>query len=206
MVLCIAHLGEQVEAHVQDGARFGVQVRYAHEGETLLGTGGALRAALPLLGETFLVTYGDSYLPFDYASPLRLLEAHDDCDGVMSAYRNEGKWDSSNVKTDGTWIVAYEKGTVDPAFDFIDYGAIALRRAVVAALPAGQTQGLDRVQSELARAHRLRAVIAERRFFEIGSPEGLDALHAELRAQEGPTELDADEETAKKAPGNPDQP
>jgi NDP-sugar pyrophosphorylase family protein len=116
---------------------------------------------------------------------------HDDCDGVMSAYRNEGKWDASNVKTDGTWIIAYEKGTTDPAFDFIDYGAIALRRDVVAALPAGQALGLDRVQTELARAHRLRAVVAERRFFEIGSPEGLAALHAEL------TELDAGAAPAK---------
>jgi MurNAc alpha-1-phosphate uridylyltransferase len=206
VVLCIAHLGEQVVDHVGDGARFGLNVWYADEGETLLGTAGALRAALAQapIAPTFLVTYGDSYLPFDYASPLRLLEAHDDdCDGVMSVYRNEGKWDSSNVKTDGEWIVAYEKGTTDPAFDFIDYGAIALRRAVIAALPAGQALGLDRVQTELARAHRLRAVVAERRFFEIGSPEGLAALDAELTQR---SELDAGGAPAKKAPGNPDQP
>ncbi len=194
VVLCIAHLGEQVESYVGDGARFGLTVRYAHEGETLLGTGGALRAALPLLADTFLVTYGDSYLPFDYASPLRLLAAHDDCDGVMSVYRNEGKWDSSNVKTDGTWTLAYEKGTTDPAFDFIDYGAISLRRSVVEAIPAGEATGLDRVQTELARAHRLRAVVAERRFFEIGSPEGLAALDRELDARAVP---------AKKPGGTP---
>ena len=202
VVLCIAHLGEQVEAHVGDGARFGLEVRYAREGETLLGTGGALRAALPLLAETFLVTYGDSYLPFDYASPLRLLAARADCDGVMSAYRNAGKWDASNVKTDGEWIVAYEKGTTDPAFDFIDYGALALRREVVAALPAGKVQGLDVLQAELARAHRLRAVTAQRRFFEIGSPEGLAALDRELRARE----LDAGGSPAKKAPGTKAKP
>ena len=50
-----------------------------------------------MLAPTFLVTYGDSYLPFDYAEPLRILDAHDDCDGVMSVFANHGAWDESNV-------------------------------------------------------------------------------------------------------------
>lgn len=180
VLLCIAHLGEQIRAHVGDGSRYGLRVRYAEEGPKLLGTGGALRAALDALPETFLVTYGDSYLPFDYAEPLRALEQNGDCDGVMSVYKNEGKWDPSNVRTDGAWVLAYEKGTKDPAFDHIDYGAIALRRSVLAKEPAGVAFGLDRIQHELAKAHRLRAVVARERFFEIGSPEGLDTLSRHL--------------------------
>ena len=132
VVLCVAHLGEQIEAHVGDGSRFGLRVRYSHEGETLLGTGGALRTAIDMLAPTFLVTYGDSYLPFDYAAPLRELDARDDCDGVMSVFKNDGKWDPSNVVTDGAWVLRYEKGSQDPAFDHIDYGAIAVRREVIA--------------------------------------------------------------------------
>jgi NDP-sugar pyrophosphorylase family protein len=181
VVLCIAHLGEQIEAHVGDGARYGLHVSYSREGATLLGTGGALRAALPLLDPEFLVTYGDSWLPFDYAAPVRELRSHDDCDGVMSVFKNEGKWDASNVVTDGTWVVAYEKGTKDPRFDHIDYGAIALRRSVVEALPEGVAFGLDRVQHELAARRRLRAHVARERFFEIGSPEGLETLDRRLR-------------------------
>ena len=65
VLLCIAHLGEQIEEHVGDGSRFGLRVRYSNEGKELLGTLGALRHALPLLEPAFLVTYGDSYLPFD---------------------------------------------------------------------------------------------------------------------------------------------
>src|ERR1017187_7265200 len=68
VVMCIAHLGEQIRAHVGDGSGFGLKVAWAEEGPTLLGTAGALRAALPLLAGEFLVTYGDSYLPFDYAA------------------------------------------------------------------------------------------------------------------------------------------
>jgi MurNAc alpha-1-phosphate uridylyltransferase len=183
VIMCVAHLAEQIEAHVGDGARLGVHVRWAHEGPTLLGTAGAIRAALGMLEPTFLVTYGDSYLPFDYAEPLSILEGHADCDGVMAAYKNDGAWDASNVVTDGTWIVQYEKGNPDRAFDHIDYGATALRREVIAALPQGPGAkvGLDAVQRDLAQRKRLRACIAHERFFEIGSPEGLAALDRYLQ-------------------------
>jgi N-acetyl-alpha-D-muramate 1-phosphate uridylyltransferase len=185
VVMCVAYLAEQIEAHVGDGARFGVRVRWAHEGSKLLGTAGAIRATLDLLDESFLVTYGDSYLPFDYAEPLRILARHADCDGVLSAYRNEGKWDSSNVVVapGGEWIGRYEKGTGDRAFDYIDYGATALRRSVIAALPLGEPRGLDAIQHDLAAAKSLRACLARERFFEIGSPEGLAELDRHLRTR-----------------------
>ena len=186
VVMCVAHLGAQIEAHVGDGARLGVRVRWSYEDAgapgRLLGTAGALRAALPLLAPTFLVTYGDSYLPFDYAAPLAALAAAPDADGVMTVYPNAGRWDASNVVTDGTWVRRYEKGTGDRAFDHIDYGAIALRREVVAALPAGRPASLEPILRALALAGRLRAHLARERFFEIGSPDGLAALDSHLRS------------------------
>ena len=152
----------------------------------LLGTAGALRAALTHLAPTFLVTYGDSYLPFDYAAPLRALDAHDDCDGVMSVFKNDGRWDASNVVTDGAWVLRYEKPNQGEAadraaFDHIDYGAIALNREVVMALPLGVPRDLAALQRDLAGARRLRALVARERFYEIGSTEGLAALELRLR-------------------------
>jgi len=181
VVMCVGHLGEMLRAHVGDGSRYGARVLWSAEGPRLLGTGGAVRAALPLLEPTFLVTYGDSYLPFDYSEPLRQLDSQSDCDGVMAIYRNEGRWDASNVQSDGSWVLRYEKGTVDEALDCIDYGAIALRREVIGALVLGERLGLDVVQSDLARRRRLRAVLARERFYEIGSPEGLAELDRHLR-------------------------
>jgi N-acetyl-alpha-D-muramate 1-phosphate uridylyltransferase len=185
VVMCVAFLAEQIEAHVGDGSRHGLRVRWANEGPMLLGTAGAIRAAHEQhpLEPTFLVTYGDSYLPFDYADPLRILEAHGDCDGVMSVYKNLGAYDASNSQTDGTWILRYEKGVKDPALDHIDYGATALRRAVIEALPLGIPHGLDAIQHDLAARKRLRACVARERFFEIGSPEGLADLESHLRSR-----------------------
>jgi len=183
VVLCIAHLGEAIRAHVGDGVRHGLSVRYAVEDPgRLLGTAGALRAAVALLSPRFVVTYGDSYLPFDYGEPLRLLERQADCEGVMAVYRNAGRFEPSNVVTDGGWVLRYEKPPAGPEFDHIDYGATALRREVVEALPPGVPFGLDRVQADLAARGRLRALVVHDRFFEVGSPSGRADLDQHLRS------------------------
>lgn len=188
VVLCIGHMGGPIRDFVGDGSSFGLRVAYSDEGQILLGTAGALRRALPHLEASFLVTYGDSFLPFDYAAPLRELQEESDADGVMAVYKNEGRWDTSNtaIRRDGSgrlWVERYDKrATPEPPFapDHIDYGAMALRREVIAALPEGESLGLDRIQSELAAKGRLRAHLATRRFYEIGSEEGLVELGSAL--------------------------
>jgi N-acetyl-alpha-D-muramate 1-phosphate uridylyltransferase len=187
-LICVAHLGEQIREAIGDGRSFGIAVTYTDEGPNLLGTAGAIRRAASKLSPSFLVTYGDSYLPFDYAGPLRLLDRSDNADGVMAVFKNEGRWDKSNtvVRADdqgGLWVDRYEKGTDDPSVDHIDYGATALRRDVILDLPEGVPWGLDRVQADLAARRRLRAYLARARFFEIGSQEGLDELDQRLRAK-----------------------
>ena len=186
-VLCIAYLGDQIRQVIGDGRAFGIDVVYADEGPNLLGTAGAIRRAAPLLAPNFLVTYGDSYLPFDYAAPLHLLRSSPDAEAVMAVYRNEGRWDQSNtiVRMDekgGWWVERYEKNAADARFDHIDYGATALRREVILAVPEGVPWGLDRIQAELSAQKRLRAYLAHARFFEIGSETGLLELDQELRA------------------------
>jgi len=183
-LICVAHLGDAIRREVGDGSRFGLRVRYADEGETLLGTAGALRLAIGDLQPTFLVTYGDSYLPFDYLGPLRDLRAHPEARGTMAVWKNEGRFDRSNTIVRGELVARYHKQArgeaPDPRFDHIDYGATALRREVIAALPEGEPHGLDAVQRALAEAGELRAFPAERRFFEIGGEAGLRDLEEEL--------------------------
>jgi NDP-sugar pyrophosphorylase family protein len=177
VVLCIGHLGEAIREAIGDGARFGLRVAYADEGDGRLGTAGALRHALDRLAETFVVTYGDSYLPFDYAEPLRDLCAHPEARGTMAVWRNAGRLEPSNCEVRGELVVRYEKGAAaDSTLEYIDYGAMALRRDEIAALPVGRPAGLDHVQRRLAAAGLLRAHVARERFYEIGSPSGLSDL------------------------------
>ena len=67
VVLCLGYLGELVQEEFGDGKNFGIQLEYSFDGPTLLGTGGALRRALPKLGDQFFVLYGDSYLTVPFA-------------------------------------------------------------------------------------------------------------------------------------------
>src|SRR5205823_4545141 len=67
VVLCLGHLGEMIRERVGDGRQFGLDVAYSFDDDRLLGTGGALRRALPLLGPSFFVLYGDSYLDIAFA-------------------------------------------------------------------------------------------------------------------------------------------
>jgi NDP-sugar pyrophosphorylase family protein len=187
-LLCIGHLGGSIREVM--GERAGaLRLQYVEDGPALLGTAGALRRALPHLAATFLVTYGDSYLPFDYLAPLRDLGAHPDALGTMAVYRNQDELDASNTAVSGERVVRYEKRAVsdpaDPELDHIDYGAMALRREVIAALPEGAPRGLDAVQRELAAAGKLRALMVRERFYEIGSEAGLRDLEAAIGRARG---------------------
>jgi NDP-sugar pyrophosphorylase family protein len=175
VVICTGFLGEQVEAFVGDGSRFGLKVSYSPDGPKLLGTAGALRQALPLLDDCFFVVYGDSYLPCDYAAVQRAF-VESGKDGLMTVFRNEGRWDTSNVEFDGTRIVAYSKTNRTPRMAFIDYGLGAFRRSMMESLPAGEPIDLAKVYEGLLAWDRLAAYEVTQRFYEVGSHEGIREL------------------------------
>ena len=169
IVLCIGHLGTLIREALGDGEELAtmlglsrpVTIRYSEDGEFPLGTGGALRNAAGLLDASFTVTYGDSYLPFDYARPLHDLASHPEALGTMSVFANRGRFDRSNTQVEHDRVTAFEKD--GGAFEFIDYGAMALRRSALEHLPdcAGD---LSSLQTELARSGLLRAYEANERF------------------------------------------
>ena len=179
-VLCVGYLGEQIRAYAGDGSAFGLHVEYAFDGPQLLGTGGAIKQALPLLGDAFLVLYGDSYLPCDYGA---VAQAFGDSGklGLMTVYRNQGQWDSSNVEFSDGRILAYDKVNRTPRMHYIDYGLGALRSEAFAPLhgtgvPENQPIDLAAVYQSLLQRGELAAWESRERFYEIGSPEGICEL------------------------------
>jgi NDP-sugar pyrophosphorylase family protein len=172
IVLCVGHLGRQIREHCGTGARFGVSIRYADEGERRLGTAGALKHAAGLLGEEFFVTYGDAYLRLDYA---RVMSHFRRCRrlGLMVICRNRGRYDASNVVATGRFITAYDKAQTHPSMEYIDFGVSVLRRAIVDMIPGGRPSSLDDLYAQLIGQRQLLAYRTRRRFFEIGSPCGL---------------------------------
>lgn len=184
VVVCAGHLGEQIEGFVGDGARFGCRVAYSWDGEALLGTGGALRRALPLLGERFLVMYGDSLLPTRFR-PVWSAFRRSGLPALMTVFHNEGRWDTSNVEFAGGAIRAYDKVARTPRMRHIDYGLGAIEAAALAGRPPGRFDLAD-FYCDLARAGRLAGFEVADRFYEIGSPAGLAETSTFLEAGGSP--------------------
>ena len=173
VVLCVGFLGEMVRDAVKDGRAFGLQVKYSFDGASLLGTAGALKRALPLLGRAFLTLYGDSYLLCDYGAVAQKFEESGK-QALMTVFRNEGNWDSSNVEfTDGR-IVAYDKKQRTPRMKYIDYGLGAFTARAFDRVPADQAFDLAELYQAILADGELAGMEIQQRFYEIGSPTGLE--------------------------------
>lgn len=173
VVLCLGHMGEQVEALVGDGSALGLDVRYSWDGPRLLGTGGALKQALPLLGEQFFVFYGDSYLLIDF----RAVERDFFKSGkpaLMTVLKNGDQWDKSNVLFCDGCIAEYNKQVPRPEMAYIDYGLGVLSASVFENVPVNQPFDLADIYHELSIRGLLAGCEVFERFYEIGSHKGLD--------------------------------
>ena len=179
-VLCVGHLGEMIQREFGDGSVFGLKLDYAFDGPKLLGTGGALKRALPLLGMEFFVLYGDSYLPIEYR-PIAEFFRRSGKLGCMTVYRNEGRHDTSNVVFRDGDIVVYDKKTRLPEMRHIDYGLSLFQATAFNAYPEGEPFDLADVMGKLVREKQLAGYEVRERFYEIGSPAGLAELETILR-------------------------
>jgi NDP-sugar pyrophosphorylase family protein len=179
VVVCVGYLGDMIEEQVGNGGQFDLQVGYSSDGQHLLGTAGAIKRAVPLLGDAFFVLYGDSYLPCDYASVERVFIARA-CLALMTVMRNEGRWDTSNVEFADGRIIEYDKARPTTRMRHIDYGLGALRREAIDLVPSDEPRDLAWLYQDLLRRGELAAFEVDQRFFEIGSFRGLEETRRHL--------------------------
>ncbi|HZS18313.1 MAG TPA: nucleotidyltransferase family protein [Candidatus Udaeobacter sp.] len=182
IVLCVGYLGEVIQAKLGNGSNLGIHITYSFDGSTLLGTGGALKRALPKLGERFLVVYGDSYMPLDYAEVVNAFIASGK-PALMTVFQNEGRWDTSNISFEAGEIRRYDKKRRTPEMRHIDYGLGVLNATVLTPYPNDSAFDLADVYSRLVSDKQLAAYEAKQRFYEIGSRQGLAELDSLLRSK-----------------------
>jgi NDP-sugar pyrophosphorylase family protein len=172
-VLCVGYHGDMIQRHLGTGERWGVSIRYSFDGERLLGTGGALKGAESLLASEFLLVYGDSYVPLDYQDVIARIRRSNQM-GLMVVYRNEDRYDRSNVELEGRHIKVYDKTRRTQAMVYIDAGVMALRREALSLIPAQTPYPLELLLQDLVRRGELLAYETDRRFYEVGSLTGLE--------------------------------
>jgi MurNAc alpha-1-phosphate uridylyltransferase len=178
-VFCVSYKSNLVQEYLGDGSNRGVSIQYSLDGETQLGTGGAILNALPKLGKAFGIIYGDSYLPINY----RLVEQEFlkiKSNGLMTVYRNENQFDVSNVEFLDGKLLDYQKGVINKNMNHIDYGMTYFRQEAFRPWTDQSTFDLSVVCHQLAKEGQLDGYEVFERFYEIGSVQGIEELSLHL--------------------------
>jgi N-acetyl-alpha-D-muramate 1-phosphate uridylyltransferase len=182
VVLCIGHLGEMVQAVVGNGNGWGLEVEYSSDKDKLLGTGGAIKKALPKLGPRFFVLYGDSYLDDDFGAVERAHQASGKL-ALMTVLRNHDRWDRSNIVFSDGQIKRYDKTHRTSDMHYIDWGLGVLSAGAFTESSATDAFDLESVYRRLLDADQVAGFEVNRRFYEIGSSQGIRETEAYLAAK-----------------------
>lgn len=173
VVICVSFLGEMIRQYAGDGIRYGLNIDYSFDGDTLLGTGGTIKNALDMLGDNFFVMYGDSYLTADFRSISQFFLSSKKS-GLMTVFRNEGRWDKSNIEFSDGKIINYDKKTDDIKMKYIDYGLGILNGKAFEDFKEDRIFDLEIVYKNLLKKNELLGYEVSERFYEIGSFKGLE--------------------------------
>jgi NDP-sugar pyrophosphorylase family protein len=180
VLLLTGYLGEQIEDYFGDGAWLGLSIRYSREPQPV-GTGGALREARALLAPSFLLIYGDSYLPIEYRAVHAKLEATG-AEGVVAVYDNRLEHTSvqSNIELGRDGLVTrYQKDAGD--LPYVEAGVLALSSAVVNRMPEHGAVSIENdIFPRLIAERRLAGFVTAQRFYDIGTPERLEIIERVL--------------------------
>lgn len=171
IVLCVAHMGEQIEQYFGDGRKYGVNIKYSHE-DSLLGTAGALKKAEALLDDPFFSIYGDSFISLDFNRVISYFRSRSEL-ALMTVYRNYNRYDSSNSEVKGDLVTRFSKKEKTVDMVYIEYGVNVFRKEVLGMIPEDEHFSLDDLFPRLIEQRELLAFRVNKRFYEIGSPQGL---------------------------------
>jgi MurNAc alpha-1-phosphate uridylyltransferase len=171
VVLLTGYRAQAIRNFVGDGTAFGLRVRYSDDGNQPRGTAGAIRQALPALGERFIVVYGDSLTPVELTPVAHSLLAP--FEGVMTVFHNADRWLRSNVRVEHDRIVAYDKHAPLGEMTHLDYGINAFFSSAFASVAPDGPADLAEIHRAMIARGTLRAFPVSQRWYEIGSREGI---------------------------------
>ena len=175
LVFCISYKSELVQNYLGDGSKWGVSIEYSLDGETQLGTGGAIKKALPLLGERFAVIYGDSFLPINY-SQVEVKFLNSSFPALMTVFENENSFDRSNVQYDAGQLIEYAKTSENPLMRHIDYGLTYFHASTFDNYAGDSNFDLADLCADLSKVGKLGGFEVHERFYDIGSISGISDL------------------------------
>jgi len=179
IILCIGHMGEQIERHFGNGSKYGVNIEYSTE-DKLLGTAGALKKAEALLNGRFFTMYGDSYLFLDFSLVMSYFESRNKL-ALMTVYKNYDRYDKSNTIVEEGLVKKFSKKERTRDMVYIEYGANIFKKEALEMIPENQFYSLDDFFPSLIKMEELLAFEVKERFYELGSPQGFEEFKTYIR-------------------------
>lgn len=185
IALLVHYEHEIIKEHFGDGSRHGVDLTYVIEGEAR-GTAGALRDALPVLADRFLVLYGDTYADVDLREVWRR-HAGSGAAASLLLHPNDHPHDSDQVELDAAGrVVAIHPYPHEPGQEHRNLVNAALyvmeRQGLEQHLPATGKSDLAKhaFAAMLAAGCRLNGVITPEYIKDMGTPDRLDKVERDI--------------------------
>lgn len=174
-VFLIGYRAEMIEEYYGDGSKRNISIQYCYDGETLLGTGGAVRRAYSYLEDDFMLIYADSFMDIDYEETIyRYFEGKSHGKrAVMTVLKNHDQFDKSNVVVKDGECILYDKHHPTAEMNYIDYGVCMYEKALFAAYEENVKFDVADIQNALSLSGEMAVHIVTKRFYEIGSPASL---------------------------------
>ena len=182
LVFCVSHKSKEIQEYLGNGSRYNLNITYSLDGEEQLGTGGAIKKALPILGKEFAVIYGDSYLPINYSNTENFFIQSKGM-GVMTVYKNKDKFDRSNIDFHSGKVVGYDKKNQGFDWEYIDYGLTYFRSSAFDQAPTRKAFDLSELINTLTHERKIDGYEVFKRFYEVGSLGGIKELSEFLRKE-----------------------
>ena len=180
VVICSGFLGNKIKNFIGDGLQYNLSIKYSFDGETLLGTGGALKKAINLLPNNFFVIYGDSFLPINFEE-IKKFYFDNKIENLITIYKNNNRFDKSNIVFKDNRIVNYDKIKNFQDMQYIDYGLSILSKSSLQNYHNKKKFDLGDLFKSLSVENKLYGLEVFKRFYEIGSYEGIKETNKFLK-------------------------
>lgn len=179
IVFCVGHLGDQIKNYIAENETYGIEIVFSEDGDKLCGTGGALIKALQYVDDTFMVTYGDSYLDIDYQNIAHEFN-NSSKTAMMTVFKNDNMWDKSNVHFNDGKIKHYSKTNLHPKMQHIDFGLLIFKKETVMPWKNFKQFDLSEILKTLVNNDNLHGFEVFQRFYEVGTHQGIVDLESYL--------------------------
>ena len=167
VILSVGYKARLIKEYVRKEIDF-INVKIVSDGKKLLGTGGAILKSIKFLKDQFFVIYGDSYINFRLKEFKKVKKF-----SIMAIYKNENKYDLSNVEIMKNNFIIYDKFKKKKEYKYIDYGVSFLDKNIFKGFNKTKRFDLSVLVQKISRDRKLKGLIIKKRFFEIGSYNGI---------------------------------